>query len=223
MALSARIGRLFRSWLGQFDGQEVVDLLNTEVSLLNGDADGNPQIASVLPKSSVGNGAAAGTGVVAAEFGNGIVHKTVLTVTALSVTSTDATTDGAFGTQKVYDFPAGPIQILGASYNLALTKSGAGIATNAAVVVGLGTVAAVAGDTLETTEQDIIPSTTATLSSGVGTAAKHGSVVTTAFDGHTTPIDAILNFAMPDAGTSANAAILFTGTITIHWVNLGDY
>jgi len=218
MALSSDFGRLIRRWFGQFDGQELVDLLDAEVAVLN-----SSQTSSQLPKSSVDVGAAAGTGVVATEYGNGVVHKTVLTVTALSVTSTDATTSGAFGTQKVYDFPAGPIQILGCSYNLALTKSGAGIDDAAEVVVGLGTAAATAGATLASTEQDLIGSTVATLTAGAGAAAKHGSIVTTAYDGHTTPIDAILNFAMPDAGTSANAAILFTGTITISWINLGDY
>lgn len=223
MALSNDLMNYFRRWFGVFDGQAAVDLLNSEVALLNGDGSGNPQIMSVLGKSSVGNGAAAGSGVVAAEYGNGVLHKTVLTLTSLSVSSSDQTTNGAFGTQKVYDFPAGPIQILGSSYDLTLTKSGAGIDDAAEVVVGLGSAAATAGATLSSTEADLIASTVATLTAGVGAAAKHGSLVATAYDGHSTPIDAILNFAMPDAGSSANAAILFTGTITIHWINLGDY
>ena len=212
---SSRFNTLTRIFAGEHDGAEFGKLLAREVKTIPIDSD--------LAAATSGVGAAAGTGVTAVEYGDAIIHKTVLTVTALSVTSTDATTSGAFGTQKVYDFPAGPIQILGCKYDLALTKSGAGIDDAAEVVVGLGTAAATAGATLASTEQDLIGSTVATLSAGAGAARKHGSLVATAYDGHTTPIDAILNFAMPDAGTSANAAILFTGTITIHWINLGDY
>lgn len=212
---SARLRRLFRSPFGEHDGEEACKLLANEVKAMPFDSD--------LAASVTGVGAKAGTGVTVVEYGNTILHKTVLTLAALSVASSEQTTSGAFGTQKVYDFPAGPIQILGCQYDLTLTKVGAGIEADAAVVVGLGSVAAVAGATIASTEGDMIASTAATLAAGVGTAAKHGSLVATAFDGHTTPVDAILNFAMPDAGSTADAAILFSGTIVIHWINLGDY
>lgn len=171
-----------------------------------------------------GIGAAAGTGVVAAESGDGAVHKTVLTLTNLSVTMTDAGAAGSQGSQKVYDFPEGPIQLLGASYNLTTARVGTAIGATAALVGSLGSVAAGAGDaTLTSTEADMIASTTGTLTAGAGTLKKHGSLVATAFDGHTTALDAILNLAVPDADSSGNDAVTVNGTITLTWANLGDY
>lgn len=172
-----------------------------------------------------GLGAAAGTGVVAVETGNGAVHKTVLTLTALSVAVADSGgAAGAQGSQKVYDFPEGIIQLLGASYDLTVARVSTGIATGAALIGSLGSVAAGAGDaTLTSTEADMIASTVGTLTAGAGTLKKHGSLVAAAFDGHTTAIDAILNVAVPDADVSATDAVLISGTITIVWASLGDY
>lgn len=171
-----------------------------------------------------GVGAAAGTGVTAVESGTGAVHKTVLTLAALSVAITDNGVAGGQGSQTVYAFPEGVIQLLGASYNLTTARVATGIATTAAVVGSLGSVAAGAGDaTLTSTEADMIASTTGTLTAGAGVLAKHGSLVAAAFDGHTTPVSAILNLAVPDAGISATDAILVSGTITLVWANLGDY
>lgn len=170
----------------------------------------------------------AGTGVIAEEKGNGTVHQTVLSVSALSVVSNDETTSGAWGTHALYTFPRGLITILGAVTNLTLAKSGAGLEDDAAVVCAIGSVAATAGDTLSSTEADIVPSTACTLSSGAG-AFKGQSTSTElaagSFDGTTTggaAKVARLNFAMPDAGTSDDAAILFTGTVTITWTYNGD-
>lgn len=220
MALSSSVGRLFRRWFGQYDGQELIDLLDSEVAVLN-----TSYTSSALPKSSVDVGTASGTGVVATEYGNGVVHKTVLTLTAAQIPTTDATTAGASGGLKVYTFPEGVIQVLGASYNLTTARVSTGLATTAAMVGSLGTVSALTeGDaTLTSTEADIIASTTGTLTAGAGSFKKHGSINTTAFDGHTTPVPVWLNTAVVDAGTSANDALACTGTITLSWVNLGDY
>lgn len=176
------------------------------------------------PKTSVGVGAAAGTGVTATEYGNDAVHKTVLTLSALSITMTDATTNGCHGSQKVYDFPEGVIQILGCSYNLTTLAGSGGIADGAALVGGLGT-AAISTDNaaLTGTEADLIASTTGTLTSGAGSLKKHGSINTTAYDGHTTPVDAYLNLAVPDADSSASDTVAVSGTITLVWQNLGDW
>jgi hypothetical protein len=42
-------------------------------------------------------------------------------------------------------------------------------------------------------------------------------------DGTTTAIDAFLNIITDDADTSANDTLAVAGTITLYWVNLGDY
>lgn len=171
-----------------------------------------------------GSGTASGTGVVATEDGFGAYHTTLLTLTALSVVMTDAGAAGSQGKQKVYTFPAGPIQILGASYNLTTLAGAGGIGDTAALVGSLGTVTVgVDNATLTSTEADLIASTSGTLTAGAGVLAKHGSLVAAAYDGHTTPTEVYLNLAVPDAGSSADDTIAVTGTIRIHWLNLGDY
>lgn len=206
----------------------------SELGLINGVTAGIPAASKALTLNSAGKiaafqtsdgvGAAAGTGVTAAEFGSGAVHKTVLTLAALSIATTDNGAAGAQGSQKVYDFPEGVITVLGCSYNLTTLAGAGGIADTAALVGSLGSAAAGAGDaTLTGTEADLIASTTGTLTAGAGVLAKYGSLVAAAFDGHTTPLDAILNIAVPDAGSSAADTVTISGTITICWINIGDF
>lgn len=185
--------------------------------------DNSVQVTNELVTSS-GLGAVAGTGVTGSEQGDTAAHKTVITLSSTEITMTDATTNGSHGTQKVYDFPAGAIQIMGASYDLTTTAGSGGIVDAAALVGSLGS-AAVGTDnaTLTGTEADLIASTSGTLSSGTGTLKNHGSIVTTAFDGTSTAMDAHLNLAVPDADSSSNDTITVSGTITIVWSNLGDY
>lgn len=178
--------------------------------------------ADLNPAGLVTSGAPAGTGVSAAEYSG--LHHTILTLASLSVTMTDAGAAGCHGTQKVYDWPAGPIQILGSSFDLTLLAGAGGIADGAAVVGSLGT-AAVGTDnaTLTTTEANLIASAAGTLTAGAGTLKKHGSLVAAAFDGTSTAVDAHLNLAVPDADSSANDTLTISGTIHLFWLNLGDY
>jgi hypothetical protein len=226
MALSARLEYLFRKWIGATEGTEFYDLLNSEVEVLDSaQTVSGVKTFSADPQTSVGVGAKNGTGVTVVENGNGAVHKTVLTLAATSITMTDAGAAGSHGSLKVYDFPAGPIQVLGCSYNLTTLAGAGGISDTAALVGSLGsaTVATDNATLVGTGEADLIASTTGTLTGGAGALAKHGSLVATAYDGTATAIDAYLNLAVPDAGSSANDTIAVSGTITIHWVNLGDY
>ncbi len=151
------------------------------------------------------------------------LNKTVLTFTNVSVATTDATTNGAYGSMEIYDFPAGLIYTAAGSSNLTIARVGTGITTTAAVVGAVGTVAAAADATLTSTEADILPSTASTLTAGAGvTKAKSTATEATFKDGTTTAIKAYLNFAMPDAGSTANDALLVNGTITLLWMNAGD-
>lgn len=171
-----------------------------------------------------GVGAVAGTGVSVVEQGNSVIHKTVFTLSSLSITMTDAGAAGSHGSQKIYDFPAGAIQILGCSYDLTTLAGAGGITDTAALVGSLGSATVGTGDaTLTGTEADLIASTAGTLAAGAGTLKSHGSIVTTAFNGTSTAIDAYLNLAVPDAGSTANDTVAVSGTINITWVNLGDY
>jgi hypothetical protein len=163
--------------------------------------------------------------VVAADSA-GQLHQTTFTVSELSVTMTDATTAGSHGSQKIYDFPAGLIQILGCTTNLTVERVGTAIAADAAVVGSVGTVTTQTDNaTLTTTEADIVPSTACTLTDGAGAMAGVSSAATMAagvWDGTSTAKDAYLNFAVPDADSSGDDALTVNGTVTLTWVNHGD-
>lgn len=209
-------------------------LTGAELGLVDGVTAGTPAASKALTldansqigayQTSDGVGAKNGAAVAVAEYGSGAVHKSVFTLTSLSITMTDAGAAGCHGSHKIYDFPAGVIQILGCSYDLTTLAGAGGIADGAALVGALGSAATATDNaTLTSTEADLIASTTGTLTAGAGALAKHGSMVTTAFDGHTTAMDAYLNVAVPDADSSASDTVAVSGTITIVWANLGDY
>lgn len=179
-------------------------------------------------KTTGGVGAAAGTGVVATEYGDGAFHQTVLTLTNTPVVLADEAGVVAYGGLKIYDFPAGAILFLGAVASLALTKSSAGVNDNWDGDIGLGTVTASNNATLSSTEQNLIP-TTATPQAVAGATTGHSESTSTeaatVLDGTSTAIDAFLNILVDDAdhdvgGTPCN--IIANGTITITWSNLGD-
>ncbi len=154
----------------------------------------------------------------------GVIHRTVLTLAALSVTLTDAGIAGAQGNAQLLDLPAGTIVFLGATCDLTTLAGTGGIVDNAALVGSVGTAAAAAADaTLSGTEADIIPSTAGTLAAGAGTLKGSSATANVAlFDGRTVAKDVFLNIAAPDAGSSANDTVLISGTITILWAFAGD-
>jgi hypothetical protein len=181
-------------------------------------------IVDVNGETVAGAGAVSGTGVSVVESGDAALKKTVLTFTNVSVTMTDATTAGSHGSLKVYDFPAGLLSYLGGTTDLTIARVGTTITTTAAVVGAVGTTAtATDDDALTTTEADLIPSTASTLTAGAGvTKGKYAVAPQVPFDGTTEAIDAYLNFAIPDAGSTGNGALLVNGTVTLVWSNLGD-
>lgn len=176
--------------------------------------------------AATGNGAAAGAGVVATERGDGIIHQTLLTLTAQPVTMADATQGGGV---KIYDFPEGRISILGATGSLAMTTTSALASTlNASKTCqwGVGTTTQ-ANTTLATTEQDLIPNTAWTSGATINVAntATNGALAASAqFDGTGTAKDAYLNLAVAGAtDIDGDATVTVTGTVLITWINLGDY
>lgn len=169
-----------------------------------------------------------GTGVTASEVGWTVVHNTVLTLDDLTVALTDEATVVAYLGQKIYDFPAGAILILGATSDLDVTLSAAGVDADWNGDFGLGTVTASNNGTLTSTEDDILPTTATPEAVASATTAKGQSTAAeiVVFDGTTTAKDLFLNVLVDDAdhdvtGTPTN--MIFNGTITITWVNLGDY
>lgn len=160
--------------------------------------------------------------VALVETGDQVVRKSSVTLTAHSVTMTDAGAAGCHGSVEIVNFPLGLIQIIGATLSLATTAGAGGIADGAAVVQSVGTVTTVTDNAaLTTTEADIIPSTAGTLTAGVG-APVGVSTTPAVFDGHTTAKKAFLNFAVPDADSSASDTLAVTGVVNIFWCYFGD-
>lgn len=168
-------------------------------------------------------GAKNGSTVTATET-EGIVQKTVLTLAAVPITVRDTQQGGGV---KIYDFPEGRIAFLGATGSIALTTTSAIASTlNAGVTCNWGVGSTTqANATLATTEQNIIQVANVTSSAtiNVAGAASTSFGAATALDGTGTAIDAYLNVAVAGAtDIDADATVTVSGTITIHWLNLGD-
>ena len=150
--------------------------------------------------------------------------RTVLTLNNVAISMVDAAAAGCHGSLKLYDFPACNWLYLGATCDLTLTAGAGGITDTAAVVASIGTATVgVDNATLTDTEADLIASTAATLTDGAGTAkGKSLTAGIAVFDGTSTPKDAWLNLAVPDAGSTADDTLTISGTVTIVWGNLGD-
>lgn len=185
--------------------------------------------APALDANSVGNGTpATGSGITVTETGDGAVHMTVFTLSDTAVTLTDEAGVVAYGGLKLYDFPEGLIAFQGASMDIALTKSSAGVNDDWDGDTSLGSVTASNNNSLSSTEQNIIPTTAtpqassgATTGDGVSTAAE----AVTVLDGTTTAADLFLNYLVDDADhdvTSTACNLIANGTITVVWSNLGD-
>lgn len=148
-----------------------------------------------------------------------VPQRRTFTFTATPVTITDTGgANGGHGNLKFYDFPEATITILGAVSNLSISRVSTGLSATAAVVTSVGTVATATSDaTLTSTEANVIPSTTATLTAGAGTARGESTAILVA-DGTSTALDLFLNFAVPDGGISATDSLLVTGTIVVDYL-----
>jgi hypothetical protein len=186
------------------------------------------RLQALVAEQDNGVGAAAGgSAVVAAEFGTGVMRRTVLALTDLLIPVADA---NAFASQKIYDFPEGRILVHGVTANLrwgVTTTRASTINDNAALDYSLGTAAEAADTTLDSTQANLLAKQDVTLS-GAGSAytALAGAALAAAaqFDGTTTPVDAYLNVSFPTTtDIDGDGTLKVSGTITITWSPLGDY
>lgn len=176
------------------------------------------------------------TGLTVVEKGNGAVHKTVLTLDEVELTSTDGTdapNDAAWATQTLYTFPVGHVNILGAHAVFplagieAVTGGGGGFSDTADFGIGVGTVAIAqaVGFGLAGTEEDVVAEMDVDLTSKTSDAiesAANGTAAT--HDGSASAIDIHLNVGTLDDADHGVAAdtLKVSGTITIVWSVLGD-
>lgn len=193
-------------------------------------AGGTVAALAVTGALTTGNniGAVAGTGVTVVELGDGVFHKAVFTLVNTPVVLVDNAGVTAYGALKIYDFPEGYLYTVGASADLAVTLSAAGVNADFDGDIGLGTVAADNGATpLASTEQNIIPNTATpqavagvTTADCVSTSTEHAII-----DGHSTASDLYINMLVDDADhdvTSTPTNLILNGTITVLWTSLGD-
>lgn len=148
------------------------------------------------------------------------------TLTAVSLTVTDAAGSGSSASLKLFDFAQAGVVALACRQNYTAFAEGAaltGEAGDAAFVMGLGSAAANAGDgALTGTEVDFGAVTdTITLSGGTGTGTKF-SATAAVLDGTTTAVDLYLNWSGTAATIDANSTISVTGTVTVVGVMIGD-
>lgn len=182
--------------------------------------------ADNLANGSVG--APNGSTVSAKEYGDGVLHKTVLTCTATPISILDDAAVAQYGGVKVYDFPEGLLFFHGAVIDGALTGYASLIDTFDGDVA-LGTVTATTGATLTGTEANLLQSTA--LTQAVGEVAVSDAVtIATALtesgarhiDGTATAVDMYLNFVIDDNAAHGAGTATFTGTISFLWSIIGD-
>ena len=148
------------------------------------------------------------------------------TLTAVSLTVTDAAGSGSSASLKLFDFVQGGVVALACRQDYTAFVEGAaltGAAGDAAFVMALGSAAANAGDgALTGTEVDFGAATaTITLSGGTGTGGKF-SASAAVLDGTATAVDLYLNWSGTAATIDANSTISVTGTITVAGIMIGD-
>jgi len=195
----------------------------------------NVGIDNLIPTENIG--AKAGATVTGVEYGDGIWHRTTLTLTATPVTLTDDANNGQWGAVKIYDFPAGVIMFAGGTITGALTAGVTGtFIDNWNGDIGVGTSAATDSTAvIDTAQANIIPSTTLNAGAadkiGVVEAPNNGAAFPTQvtesnavwLDGTASALDAYLNVDIDDDGTHTSGTGTFTGVVSFVWCYLGDH
>ena len=164
------------------------------------------------------------------EYGDSLVHRTVLECTNLPITFADDPGVAQYGGVKVYTLPEGLIFSKGAIIKGDLTLGDTGTFIDAFTGVNaLGSVTATTGATLTGTEATWLQSTANATAAAKVAAISSVSVATNLtetsariYDGTTTPGPVFLNFAIADDVTHTAGTGTFTGTITIAWEKIGD-
>lgn len=185
-----------------------------------------PTFGTVVGPAGAPDASLSGEITQSVDRGDAAMQQTVLSFEDVTVALTDEAGVIAFGSKKIFDFPAGSIAILGATVDLALTKSSAGVDDDWNGDFSMGSAAAGNNAALEGTEANVIASTATPEASGGATTATGRSTAAVYLDGTSTAVDLYLNFLVDDAdhnvtGTACN--LILNGTVTVTWVNQGDY
>lgn len=178
-----------------------------------------------------GSGAVSGIGVTGAEnIGSDVLHQTVITLKNTPVPVASVADAAGVGGAKVFDFPEGRILFLGATAKLTIAVPADKQAdfTDATPEgdIGIGTAVPADADALGTdaTDDDLATATAFTMAAFSATANLPSEAVAQ-FDGTSSPKAAFVNVLI-DAGDiddDASTHVLVSGTVTLTWINQGDY
>lgn len=159
------------------------------------------------------------------EYGDGVNHKTVLTLSGAPL----AIADGDFENSYVlYTFPEGSINLDGVVVDVTATMltTNFNASTDDLYNWGMGSTTNDDGDgTISATGLDMCPNVSVDTVSGtqVVNAVQSVLAASTSFDGTSTAITMNLNWAVPAANDSGDNTNTFTGTVTFPWKLVGDY
>lgn len=146
-----------------------------------------------------------------------------LSVDALSITVTDTDdTTGGYGSKQLCVLPDTHMLILGAASNLSFTEAAAGISDTAAIKHSVGTAAEATNDTLDSTQANIIPSTSGTLVDSAVANVMGENTGVVIVDASSGTAGLFLNLGIADAGISASGAVVVTGYVDIFYIDLGN-
>lgn len=180
-------------------------------------------VRALIDETAGGDGTPAGTGATAAAVPGDKLKKTVITLTNYVIALVDNAGVGAHGGAKIFDMPAGVIDIENAVSALAITKSSAGVNATWNGDFAVGSVVAAVDATLTGTEANIIPSTS-TPAAVAGLSSANGSAAAAARLGTLgAALDVYLNVLVDDADqdvTTTPCNLIFNGTVTLWWRNL---
>ena len=164
--------------------------------------------------------------VTAKHYQFGPFCQTVLTLNNVAQTVVNGT---EYQGTKIFDFPAGRLYVLGVTATLQQKTTSALASTlnaSSTGAIGLGTATA-SNVSLTSTMVDLLPSTAFTSSATInvaGTAVSAALAAGAQFDGTTTAKDVYLNTAYATTtDVDGDATQTISGTVTITWIQLGDY
>ncbi len=166
----------------------------------------------------IGDRGAKTTGVTVDEQSSGVIHKTKLSFTNLVVAITDTGgASGGYGSKKLYDFPAGYIDVLMVRTNFSVVAA-AGIGATAALKHSVGTAAEATNDTLDSTQANLVASTSTSLVGSAGAPKGISGAAPVPVDGTSAAATLNLNFGVADAGITATSSVTITGSVIVYWL-----
>lgn len=180
--------------------------------------------------SSSEAGAKNGSTVTVEEKGSGVVHQTVLTLASTLCPIVSVTTGNGVGGIKIYDMPEGYIRVLGCTADLTLLVGSAKEADYTDNTpegdMGIGTVAPANADAFGTdaTDDDIATGATITMSTFADTVTLTPEAALN-HDGTSTAKDVFVNMLIDaaDIDDDTTSEVEVSGTVTLTWINLGDF